>query len=205
MTRTENAPAAAKRRPPARRRTLLHSALITSAATGVLFSGLLVYRSTNAAFNGATTSPSSSWAAGKVAISDDDGASLLLTSTSAKPGDSGTRCITVTYTGDLTVPVKLYASSSSGTLRSYIALTVEQGTGGSYADCSAITGVSTVFSGNLSTFSSTYTSWSNGVTAWTPTGSGQSRTYRIGWSLDDDDLAAGKPAAITFTWEVHSA
>jgi hypothetical protein len=205
MATTAAAPEAADRRSVLRGRRTVRAALVFSALVGVLFSGLLVYSSSQAAFNGKATNPSNAWSAGRVAISDDDGGSVQFAVTGAKPGDTGTKCIAVTYTGDLTVPVKLYASASSGTLRSYVTLTVEQGTGGTYADCSAITGVSTVWTGNLTTFATTYSSWSTGVTAWTPTGSGQSRTYRISWSLDDDDLAANKSAAVTLTWEVRSS
>jgi hypothetical protein len=190
---------------PRRRASRLLRAMVAGAVTfGAVLSGVLVYGSSQAAFRGATTGPASAWTAGTLAISDDDAGTALFTVTGIKPGDTGQKCITVSYGGDLTVPVKLYASASSGTLRSYLTLTVEQGVGGSYADCSAITGTSTLWGPNtLSTFASTYTSWSNGLTTWTPT-TAASRTFRFTWSLDDNDLAASTSGAVTFGWEVRS-
>lgn len=45
----------------------------------------------------------------------------------AKPGDTVTRCIKVTYTGTLDASVKLYTPSSIGTLGQYVDLKVETG------------------------------------------------------------------------------
>jgi hypothetical protein len=190
---------------PVRGRRMLATLLTFSVLSGVTFSGLLVHDASVAAFNGKTTNPASGWAAGKVDVTDDDAGTAMFSVTEAKPGDTGVKCITVTYNGTLTVPVKLYVSASSGTLRSYLTLTVEQGTSGSFADCSAITGVSTIYGpGNLNTFATTYSSWASGLTTWSPTGTGQSRTFRLTWSMDDSDLAAGTSAAVTFAWEVRS-
>jgi hypothetical protein len=198
-------PAPQRRRYAVRGRRVLATAVAFGALSGVLISGALVHSASDAAFNGTTTNPANSWSAGKVAIFDDDATTAMFTVTGAKPGDSGTQCITVTYTGTLTVPVKLYASASSGTLRSYLTLDVEIGTGGSFADCTGITGTSSLYSGNLNTFATTYSSWSTGLGGWTPTGTGQTRTYRVTWTLDDDDAAAGKSAAVTLAWEVRSS
>jgi hypothetical protein len=184
---------------------MLATLLVFSVLSGVTFSGLLVRNASDAAFNGKTTNPANAWAAGKVAVTDDDGAAAMFAVTGAKPGDSGVKCITVSYDGTLTVPVKLYATSASGGLRSYLTFTVEMGTGGTFADCSAITSVSTIYGpGLLSSFTSTYSAYASGLTTWSPTGAGQSRTFRLTWSMDDDDLAAGTSAAVTFTWEARS-
>jgi hypothetical protein len=199
-------PAGPDARHVARAHRLLRFIFMLSALTGLLLSGLLVYGASDAAFNGQAVNPSSAWTAGKVAVSDDDGGAAMFSVTAAKPGDTGSKCITVSYAGDLTVPVKLYVSASSGTLRTYLTLTVEQGTGGSFADCSALAGTSTLWGpGNLATFATTYSAWSSGLTGWTPTGSGQSRTYRLTWSLDDNDSAANTSATATFMWEVRSS
>jgi hypothetical protein len=188
-----------------RGRRMLATMLTFSVLSGVTFSGLLVHNASDAAFNGKATNPTNAWTAGKVAISDDDGAAAMFTVTGAKPGDTGVKCITVTYDGTLTVPVKLFVSSSSGSLRSYLSLTVEQGTGGSFADCSAIASVTTLYGpGNLNTFATSYGTYGTGLTTWSPTGVGQSRTFRLTWTMDDNDLAAGTSAAVTFNWEVRS-
>ena len=57
-----------------------------------------------------------------------------------KPGDTVTQCIKVTYTGSLDSDVKLYTSSSIGSLGPYIDLQVRPGSGNpTFPGCTGFT------------------------------------------------------------------
>jgi hypothetical protein len=178
----------------------LRSVLMASAFSGVLLSGMLVWTSSESAFGGNAQNPASSWTAGTVAINDDDGAAVLFNSSGLVPGDTGTKCITVNYTGSLTANVKVFVSSLTGTLGPYLNMTLEQGNGGSFADCSGFVAETSV-SATLSGLGTTY---GTGFGTWAPTGTGQSRTYRISWSLALDNNGANKTATATFTFQGQS-
>lgn len=168
----------------------------------VLLSAGLVYRASTAAFTASTTNPSNSWQAGSVTISDDDSGNARFTSGGLVPGDTDTKCIAVSYGGNVASDVRLYASSS-GTLAGYLTLTIEEGTGGSYADCTGFSG-SSLFSGTLSAFSTAHAAFGTGVSSWAPSAS-ESRTYRITYTVQDNNSAQGQSASATFTWESQSA
>ncbi|MDP9398640.1 MAG: hypothetical protein M3P96_12860 [Actinomycetota bacterium] len=86
-----------------------------------------------------TANGPNTWSAGTVAISDDDTGSAMFTATALRPNDTGNKCILVTYNGSLAASVKLYAAAT-GTLGTYLDLTVQKGTGGSFANCTGFTG-----------------------------------------------------------------
>src|SRR5437899_6178316 len=65
----------------------------------VALSGVGVLRFTDAAFTATTTNPGNTVGAGTVVLADDDSGTALFTLGHAKPGDSATGCVTVTYTG----------------------------------------------------------------------------------------------------------
>lgn len=180
--------------------------VVLAVLLGLLGSGVLVWQSSRAAFTATTSNDTNSWAAGTVSVSDDDSGSAMFTATGLAPGDTASRCVTVTYTGSLASSVKLYttASSYSGTLGSYLSLVVEQGTGGSFADCAGFTSSSTVYSGTLANFASSATGFGTGVGAFAPTGAGQSSVYRFTYTLADDNAAQGTSGGIGFTWEAQN-
>ena len=66
------------------------------------------------AFSSQTDNPGSVVTAGSVTLSDNDAGSALYALTAAKPGDSQTSCINVTYTGTLNSTVKIYTPSTIG-------------------------------------------------------------------------------------------
>ncbi len=202
-------PTGAGRRLPERggRRTasrpLVPRALVVcSIVLGVLASGLGVYGASHSAFTSAAANPPNSWTAGTVVLTDDSNTSALFNVTGVRPPTTGTKCITVTYNGNVSARVKVYASSTSGALLPYLNLTVDQGTGGSYASCTGFSGTTLWGPNTANTF--TATSWATGLGNWTPSGSGQSRTYRFRWSLVDDEKAEATTANLTFTWEAQS-
>lgn len=193
-------------------RSLTPKQLVAGAAVpaAVLISGALVWQSSYSAFSATTSNPSSNWAAGTVALSDDDSNTALFTAANLKPGATGTKCIAVTSTGSLPSAVKLYGTgySTSNGLAGFINLKVEEGTGGTTNSCAGFTGGSTVFDASLASFGTTKTSYATGVGGWAPTGSGnETRSYRITYTLSGStpDSAQGGAASVGLTWESQNS
>jgi hypothetical protein len=88
-------------------------------------------------------------------------------------------------------------------LDDYLNMTVELGTGGTFADCTGFAGAS-VFSGTLDTFAATYTDFASGTGSWTAAATGDDRTYRFTFDLQNDPGAQNKNATVTFTWEAQN-
>ena len=170
----------------------------------------LVYQTSNAAFTDTTDNAGSSWTAGSVTLTDDDGGSAMFTSADMVPGDAVENCITVDYTGstfDLD-QVKLYGSVTDNGLGGELDLVVEEGTGGGFGDCTGFSPAQTVFASNtLNAFGAAHSSYANGAGGYTPASGSTSRTYRFSVTLGTDtpNSAQGTDATATFTWEVQSA
>ncbi|GAB3424866.1 TasA family protein [Flindersiella endophytica] len=178
---------------------------------GLLASAALVWGASYAAFNSTTQNPGDNWSAGTVAISDDDSNTAMFSASNLKPGSTGSKCVEVTSTGSLASTVKLYGTSASTTnaLSSYLSLTVEEGSGGSFAGgCSGFTATGTSYTGTLSAFASGKTDFATGVGTWAPSGSAsETRTYKLTYTLDPatPNSAQGGTAAIGFTWEAQNS
>ncbi len=171
---------------------------------------------TFAAFSGRTTSDSNSFAAGTVAIGDNDAGAAVVSLAAAAPGTTSSGCITVTYSGSLDSAVRLYGAVG-GTLGPYVTLTVTRGTQTtpSFNSCAGFTpdatnyigqGAGVMFSGALATFPATYAAGIvDPVTAtpetWT---TGEAHVYRLDTTLINDNNAQGKSATAAFTWEAQN-
>jgi hypothetical protein len=169
----------------------------------LLCSGALIWRSSDAAFSSKATNPGDSWSAGQVSLTDDDAGAAMFSVTGLKPGSYGSKCIAVTYTGNVASSVKLYASASSGTLNTYLSVTVEQGTVGNFAGCGSFSG-STIYSGTLGGFISAKNSFATGVGSWTPSTNGTDQVYKISYQLLADNAAISLSSTCTFTWEAQN-
>jgi hypothetical protein len=181
---------------------ILRTVVVAGLIAGVLASGMLVWGSSTALFRGTTANPVNSWTAGTVSISDDDAAAAMFTVTGILPGDSGTKCITVTYTGNVTANVRLYATLTGTGLGTYIDTTIDQGTGGSFASCTSfVSEVSTT--GTMASFAAARTNFATGFGTWAPTANGQSRTYRVAWAMQPDNGGISKNATLNLTWEAQ--
>ena len=132
------------------RKTLL-SLLVIAAAGGLIAFGVF------SAFSATTDNPNNSFAAGSVAISDNDSNVSLYSVSGTKPGDFAERCIRVTYTGTLASTVKLYRSAFAGGtgLDPYIDLAITKGTG-TAGDCSDFSGSTSVYAGTLGALGTTF-------------------------------------------------
>jgi hypothetical protein len=170
----------------------------------IIGTGALIWNSSNAAFSGTTSNASNSWAAGQVNLTDDDSSTALFSVTGLKPGSTGSNCITVTYTGSVASSVKLYATGYTGTLGTYLNLTVEQGTGGSFGSCGSFVAGSTLYTGTLAGFATAKVDWASGVGSFTPSSNPTSAVYRFTYTLQDNNSAQNLSSTCGFTWEAQS-
>jgi hypothetical protein len=176
--------------------------------TGMLGSAAMVWSASNAAFSGSTVNPNNSWTAGTVSLTDNDGGAAMFNAAGLTPATTLTRCITVTYGGSVTAPVRIYGAVPGGTgLAGYLNLTIEVGTGSTDAVCSGFSlgAGGTIFSGTLAAFAAAHTDYTTGlVTGWSPTGAAQSQSFRFQATVADDNNAKGLSCTMPFTWEAQA-
>jgi hypothetical protein len=209
------------------RRTVLAAAV----PIGLVLSAAVVWQSTSAAFTATTDNPDNSWQAGSVVLGDSDGGAALFDTTNdsaLKPGSTGSRCIRVDYTGNLPADIRLYVTTPAAgatTLDPYLVMSVEQGqnvaTGTTVAaDCtSGFTPTATpTFLYNtkpasdatadqtrtMSALKSTRADYLNGFPVGTAVPTDTHLTFRITYSVKDDNLAQNTQSKATFTWEAHN-
>lgn len=195
----------------------------------LLASSAVVYQASNAAFTASTSNANNQWTSGSVAITDNDGGTVMFNVGAVKPAQTGSKCIVVTYSGSLAANIKFYvtnySSPATGTAPSglgpYLNFTVEQGTGatgGATGDCTGFSAGSTLTGANetLAGLAGASNSWANGLAAWNPAGTGESRSYRITWTMQDTtgtnaqsqsslDNAQGASASAGLTWEARNS
>jgi hypothetical protein len=179
-------------------------------------SGALVFQASRAAFTATTSTGTNSWSSGSVVLGDDDSGTALFTANGLSGGETASRCIAVTYSGDTAATVRLYLGSSATTgtdLRPFLTLAVEEGTGGSFADCSGFTPTSALYTGTLTEnptagdqpdWATDHPDYANGLSTWAPDGTApDTRVYRFTYTLANDPAAQNKDATATFTWEAQ--
>jgi hypothetical protein len=168
------------------------------------------------AFSQSTASPGNSFAAGTVAVSDNDVGAAMLSLSSAQPGNSDTSCIRVLYSGSLDATLGLYATVS-GSLASYLTLTVTRGTDASpsFDSCNSFTadttdylgsGSGVIYSGLLSAFPTSYSAGIVDPLAATPETwtTSETHSYRFTVTLNNDPAAQGSSATASFIWEARN-
>ena len=197
-------------RRPSRRLVKIASLLAVPAAVAV--SGLVVSQASYSAYSATTVNPTSNWATGTVALTNDANTAAF-TAANLKPGSTGTKCIAVTSTGSLASNVKLYATNPTSTkdLAANVNLKVVQGTGGTFGSCTGFTPLDTgsgLYTGTLAGFGSTYTGFNNSLGTWAPTGTTtESRTFQITYTVKTEaaDTTQGGTAALGLTWEAQNS
>ncbi|MGI3785707.1 MAG: hypothetical protein ACRYG2_33595, partial [Janthinobacterium lividum] len=143
-------------------------------------------------YSATTVSPTSNWATGTVALTDDDANAAAFSVANARPGSSGSRCLVVTSSGTTASQVKIYGANGTGTtnLAASIDLRITQGTGGSFGSCDGFSPLSSgaeVYHGSLMDFGTSRTGFANGVGGWSPTGTApESRTYKFSYVISPD-------------------
>ncbi|GAB2980781.1 hypothetical protein [Frigoribacterium salinisoli] len=199
-------------------RTARLAALI-GVPVALVASGAVVSTASYSAFSSTTENPTSNWATGSVALTDDDGGAggsggtALFSATNLKPGSTDAKCITVTSTGTLPSTVKLYGTGASSTkdLAANTTLTVEQGTGGSFGSCTGFTPATTggtLYNASLAGFATAHSNYANATGGWVTAGgtAAESRTYRISYTVSPTlaNTSQGASASLGFTWEAQN-
>jgi hypothetical protein len=172
---------------------------------GLLGSGALVLRGTEAAFTSTTENAANTWTAGSVALTDTDlGFAMFVAPGSMYPGQTLTRCITVNYAGTIAAPVKLYATTLTGTLAPYLDITVNEGSGATDAACTnfVAAGADLEASSTLAAFATAHTNWASGIGTWSPS-SASSKSYRFTVTLQPTvtDAQQSATASVKFVWD----
>lgn len=178
--------------------------------------GAVVGFGTFSAFSSTATNSGNTFAAGTVYLTDNDAGSAMYNVSAAAPSQSSSYCIKLTYGGTLPATVKLYTTSTLGSVANYVDLTIERGTvSGSpaFPSCTGFTAGSTIYSGTLGNFASTKNSYANGVSAFpgsqTQWNQNDTLVYRFTLSLQSDPNANGGATPLStgshaFTWEAQN-
>lgn len=188
--------------------------LLAWLAAGVV--GAVAIGVTFAKFAATTSNPNDSFATGTVIITDNDAGGTMLSLSSAKPGNSTTGCIKVTYTGSLDSTVVLYGTVT-GSLAPYLQLTVTRGTDSapSFASCTNFTadatnyigaGAGVIYSGLLSAYPANYAAGIVDPTSGSPAtwSTNSAHSYKFVVSLNNNPAAQGLSSTATFTWEARN-
>ena len=192
------------------------SAVVLAALLGLALVAAMITRTSEAAFTATTDNTGNTFSAGTITLTDDDTVTAMFNVAGMEPGDIATGCIEVTYGGTIAAPqaVKLYSSGTmtdvGGTngLSTHLLLTIEEGSGATFNDCSTFTpGTTLLGPTSLADFNSLRTSYADGVVSWIPTATDLSRSYRMTVELDGATPNSEQGAStenLGFVWEVQS-
>jgi predicted ribosomally synthesized peptide with SipW-like signal peptide len=179
--------------------------------------GVVVGVGTWSAFSSTTQNSGNSFSSGTVTLADDDSGSAMLSLANAKPGDSDTACIVVTYTGSLAASVRMYGTTAGTGLDQYLDLTVIRGTKASaFKGCADFvadgtnylgSGNGVVYSGTLQGYPDTYGAGIVDPTPGSPESwtNPESHAYKFVVTVQNDNNAQGLNATQTFTWEARNS
>jgi len=164
-------------------------------------------------FSATTQNSGNEISSGTVVLGDNDAGSSLFNITGAKPGDSWTRCIKVTYNGSLPAQVHLYMQNTTGPLAKYLNLVMTQGTEANptFPSCTGFTPDATgvIFEGPV--YSPESGSWELGLPV-SPVGgsnwqTGSSLVFRFAMTLDPTTPDTQQNSALgntTIVWEARN-
>jgi hypothetical protein len=189
-------------------------ARVSAVGAAFLLAAFATVSTSRAAFTTTTANTGNTASAAGIALTDGDTGVAMFSLSGLYPGQSYSKCIDVTYTGNaLSTPIKLYRSSAvTGTgLEQYLDLVVDWGTGtagttgGATSNCTGFNYSGNIYTGNtLQTFMTTYQAWGSGLsTIWQPTSSPQTRYFRVTLTMQDNNAAQGKDVTFGFTWEAQ--
>jgi len=176
----------------------------------------LVGGSAWAVFSGTSANSSNSFTAGSLTLTDDDAGAAMITLSNQKPGDTDTRCISLTYNGPPRASVVTYGATTGTALDGHIGLLVTRGTmpTGQFNTCTGFTAdtrvhipgqsAGVVYVGSLADYpdsaaTAIYDSPQN--KAWTD---GESHAFKFQIWTGSNRLAEGKNVTQSFTWEAQS-
>lgn len=189
-------------------------ATVVATPVAILAASALIWQSSYAAFTSTTRNSGNDWATGSVALTDDDAGSARFQVTNMTPGDTQTKCISVTATTSGSGTVKGYAvnpvTSAQG-LEDHIMVQVNEGTGGGFGSCDNFVSAGEVIPTMSLTTLATFDSYEDGAGGWAVTAGTHSRTYQVTWTFDTTGLSQnevdqlqGAHTGIDFQWELRT-
>lgn len=203
------------------RRELL--VVLLAGVIALLLVSVLITRTSQAAFTARTANPSNDFLSGTMLLENNPGGGFGA-STSAEfteiglvPGDTGTGCIDVKYSGsvtdaaDLTNVVFYVTNLVDGDGSGTDTLAAAQLSDDLDLDISVNDGTCTSPGAPVASTSGTLASFDGGFTTgwdstWQPASNGEVRAFEFTWTLGSDTLddAQGDSAAFTLNWEINS-
>lgn len=199
------------RKPTARTRRL---ATLVIGPIAILMAGLLVWQGSNAAFTASTRNTGNNWETGSVVLSDDDLGAAAFRLSGVVPGQTGSKCLVVTSQSTVPGQVRVFAANLGAQgLESNITVSLQSGTGGSFADCTGFSATTTLPPLSLTVISAGIRDYATGVLPWNTTGTpGESKVYKATWTFDvtgltqtQIDALQGKSASVDVVWELQSS
>ncbi|NKG22036.1 hypothetical protein [Paeniglutamicibacter terrestris] len=190
-------------------------AMFGAAPLAILIAGTMVWQGSQAAFTASTRNAGNAWSTGNVVLTDDDLGAAAFTVENIVPGQTGQKCIVVTSGSNVPGVVKAYTQNliSAKGLEDRIFFDLEQGTGGSFNDCTGFTSVTNnVPEMSLSALSTANQDFASGGSPWVTAGTpGETRSYRGTWRFDTSGMSQseinalqGARVGIDLVWELQS-
>jgi hypothetical protein len=171
------------------------SLLWGSGPMAVLLAGFMVWQGSQAAFVAETFNAGNNWTAGSVILTNDGTGGAMFSIGSLVPGQTDSHCIVVTAEGVAGV-VKFYTQNNvSDGLQNNITMKVEQGTGGSYGDCTGFSPTVTEATQPLAALFA-HSSYATGILPWTTTAGTTTKSYRFTWTFDTTGLTPAEVNAL---------
>lgn len=192
-----------------------HIAAFSAGPVAILIAGGMVWQGSQAAFTATTRNAGNSWTAGSVVLTDDDLGAAAFTVENIVPGQTGQKCIVVTSNADVAGEVRPYSENllAANNLEDRIFLQLEQGTGGSFNDCTGFTPTGTAIADQpLSTLATANADYATGGAAWQTAGTaGETHSYRATWRFDTTGMTQeqinalqGARVGLDLVWELQS-
>ena len=174
----------------------------------LLLIGLFAVSASRAAFASTADSGATGVGTGTVDLIGEGPGAALFNLSALSPGQTVVNCF-VTNNGTPGDPgaVRLFSDgfSDSGNLADYLNVTIEEGIGGSFGDCTGFVAQNTIAVGTLTDFNTTYTDYATGA-GFCSVATLHSMAYRITFTLDAATPNAQQGATVTalaLIWEAQ--
>ena len=177
-------------------RTGRTTARAVAIAVALLLVSLLVVNGSRAALDDVPSTAAGSFSAGNVELTDDDRGRSLIEVEGLVPGDRAVECIAVTYEGDASSADVELRALVEGELAPALGVLIEVGEGGGYGSCVGFQPDDELFDGTLAELGAAGSSL-----AFVATGSPQTASFRMTFTMDADTRDTAGDASADFVWE----
>jgi hypothetical protein len=183
---------------PAERRLARSTARAFAAAISALLVSTLVVSRSDAALTSEGSVSAATAVSGTISVTDDDDGRSLFDLQDLAPGRPFERCVEIQYDGSI-LPVDLtLIVGAQGDLPPFLMTTIESGSGGSFATCEGFMPAKTIFDGTLAELAG-----EDATEVSRMYNTGDRRTLRVRFEIEDSNEALGRSATASFVWEVR--